>query len=832
MHDHSTPILPGEIQTHHDRIPLYGNQHTICAVQSGSWHAVETWDEHRVPADTDAVCIPEGLHVTLADAAAVCLDLVVAGHLDAVPGFDLTLRTLTVLATGHLELRDRGRVTFRDGVIDTTFDPAQFGHGLICVDGAVTIEGQPKTPWATLEEEIEAGYRAILFEAEPLGWQAGDVLVLPDTRQPTTTADTRQTEYVTVASVDGLWVTLTAPVQFDHLGWRNQEGDVDLLPDVGNLSRSIVLQSANPNGTRGHVLLTGRSDVTARYVELRDLGRTKRIPLNSTTRDAAGTVTHIGTNQIGRYAWHFHHCLGPEQPTKPWQFELTDSAVRTSPKWGVAIHNSHYGNVSRNVVDGADGAGIVTETPHEYASLIEDNLIIGPAVWGTERITGRSGRNDPTGDFWHSAVGLGLDSAACTIRRNHIYACKDGIGMAGFATTVFRWPAFRGADPMTDGIDVRRPREDDTRTVPVYPFDFPTDHNQVWGARRGIETWTVNAYPDGLEMFPNLTLVHCRRGTDFEDQDETTTQGWRILGDFSTIAVEDIWGEEYGGLTFKPGYEFGQTHRGIVIRGYRFAYQQILNPFQGRNTHVTFTNATFECPIVLFQPRGIIARSAHGAPCVQRWDGCTFLPVNGQPPAFLYGYYPLSEWTHSLNRSDFGWLAPVSYHLRPWADGRNLDVYLASQAATFTLPAIPADQAYGDMPPGVHTNAELIALGTPIFGAVIPDGAEPFGADYDGVPFFAMDVSVSPPNPCPDPDAALLQQIAQLQQQVTQLQQQVAQLESDLGAAVALADGRLFAMQMAIATLQNISTTGNVQAQLQKARAAIAQALSALQAAP
>jgi len=159
----------------------------------------------------------------------------------------------------------------------------------------VTIEGQAKTPWSALATEIHAGEMALLLASAPDGWQAGDVLVLPDTRQPTLAAGAEtdgysHTEHVTIAAVTGTnLVTLSAPVQFDHLGWRNQQGAVEIHPDVGNLSRSIVLQSENPNGTRGHVLLTGRSDVTARNVELLNLGRTKRIPLNSTTRDAAGT---------------------------------------------------------------------------------------------------------------------------------------------------------------------------------------------------------------------------------------------------------------------------------------------------------------------------------------------------------------------------------------------------------------------------------------------------------------------------------------------------------------------------------------------------------------
>jgi hypothetical protein len=487
------------------------------------------------------------------------------------------------------------------------------------------------------------------------------------------------------------------------LGWKNQQGQTELFPDVGNVTRSVVLQSENPLGTRAHVLVTGRSTVSGRFVELRDLGRTTVAPLDSTTTDATGNVTHVGTNQIGRYPWHFHHCLGPEKTTDMYQFEATGLAVRGAEKWGIAVHGSHYGYVGFNVIDGAKGSGIVTETISEYASVIESNLIIGRKGSG-ERITQRSQRNDPLGDFWHGSVGLGLTSASCTIRHNRVYDCKEGIGMAGFRTMPPQWPAFKGADPMAHAQPKRF-------VEPYYyPFDFPTNDNLIWGCWRGIETWTADSYEDKCEMFPGLTIVNCRAGTDLEDQQETVTKRWRFLGDFAQI------GSGAMALVFKDAYEFGHTHLDGEFRGYDVAYRMVFPHDYSR-----FIRCVFECRVVVYQPLGHMLRFNRGWSGL--WQDCTFRDVNGGP-TFIAGDYPkydIDLWLQ-VNTPERQFLQPTSYAIRPWWDGRNLNIYHSFQRADWAKAPIAAPDAYGDFPPGVYSHGQLIARGTPIFGAVIPGG--------------------------------------------------------------------------------------------------------------
>jgi len=302
--------------------------------------------------------------------------------------------------------------------------------------------------------------------------------------------------------------------------------------------------------------------------------------------------------------------------------------------------------------------------------------------------------------------------------------------MAGFRTSIQQWPSFRGADPFVDG------RRATTNDPYRYPFECPTDHNQIWGCVRGIETWTADSYVGHEEMFPDLTLVHCYHGTNFNDQDEATTLRWRILGDFAQIQIGDDIG--YGaafGVTFKDGYEFGHTHVGMEVRGYDAAYRQVLRTVR-HESYSRFIDCTFECPTIVYQPLGIYGRRSDRS-WAGLWQGCVFLPVAGHL-TFAAGWYPkydIGAWLgSSINDRDQAALAMVRYQIRPWRDGRDLDVYHWFQSADFELPPITAPWFYGDLPPGVSSNAALIALGTPIFGAVLPQTAEPFGDFFFAAP--------------------------------------------------------------------------------------------------
>ena len=213
-------------------------------------------------------------------------------------------------------------ITIADRPFDPDLDPSQAGNGIVAL-GRVTMHGAPKNPtFVRFGQEPLAGVTNLVFERPVEGWKAGDTLVIPDTRQLSANESGRnyqsQSEKVRIASISRSGVTLEAPLVYDHKGARNAAGKLEFLPHVGNLTRNVVVRSEHPDGTRGHMLFSSRADVDLRYVEFRELGRTKMGMLNNTMTDSEGRARRLGTNQIGRYSVHFHHTFGPKQDAHQW----------------------------------------------------------------------------------------------------------------------------------------------------------------------------------------------------------------------------------------------------------------------------------------------------------------------------------------------------------------------------------------------------------------------------------------------------------------------------------------------------------------------------------
>src|SRR6185369_12884507 len=122
------------------------------------------------------------------------------------------------------------------------------------------------------------------------------------------------------------------------------------------------------DGTRGHCFSHGRSYPLINNVEFKNTGRSKNAAFNETQpTNFSGTVTHIGTNQRGRYGgWHFHHNMGPARTSAEqadssvyqfvakgcsvWNEDLADP--NNLPRWAFTMHGGEasYGLIQNNVV--------------------------------------------------------------------------------------------------------------------------------------------------------------------------------------------------------------------------------------------------------------------------------------------------------------------------------------------------------------------------------------------------------------------------------------------------------------------------------------------------
>ena len=551
-HEH-TPAVSGVPQG----VPYFCSNATAVSIASGSWSDTATWAAGKTPGSADKVKISAGHLVTLDIVSDVRLDCIeVNGLLRFATDRNTRVKVANLMVTeeGRLEIGTdsdpvapdaTAEVIIADQPIDRTIDPAQIGSGITGL-GRIIMHGAIKTPtFARLAREPAAGDETLVFDQAVSGWMPGDRVVLPDTRQ--LRGNERganyqpQNEEVQVSSVAANLVTLNSPLRFAHQGARNADGRLEFLPHAGNISRNVVIRSENPQGVRGHIIFISRAAVDMRYVEVRDMGRTKMGVLDNSEFDGTGRLVKFGTNQIGRYAIHFHHNFGPKDALDGgYQFTLVGNAVHGAPKWGITIHNSHYGMVRDNVVYDTRGAGIVTEDGTESFNVFDHNFAL--RVEGSGDFAPRSGYGGPGPDPGGEGAGFWFRGPNNYVR-NNVAANADsfGFGFAAGALGIVRIPAFKNADTSRDAETVML----DTSSATALEFR----DNEAYGAMQSGVAWGWNG------TIANLRVWHStRHGLTATPADRLIVDRVTIRGDAPMLghpseSPSGIWLSDYTAKT-------------------------------------------------------------------------------------------------------------------------------------------------------------------------------------------------------------------------------------------------------------------------------------------
>ena len=322
-----------------ERVLIVAVRQTVEAQPDSTWDCVEVAGTLRVSRAHDTV-----LRFT---------------HLFVLPGgvLDVGTQADPIPADRHVEL------IVRDVPIDTARDPFQWGNGLVNF-GTQTRVGAAKLAWTTLTESVMQGALTVTLAEDPQGWRPGDELLIPDT-----SLGGRQREQpVSVASMSGRTVTLSKPLDFDHLAQTDPDGGIVLLPRIANLTRNLVVRSENPAGTRGHTADVGH-DASWRiaYNELSGLGRSKAESIDDTTADRS----HIGTNPKGRYVDHKHHAHGFGSVSVG---NVLRGSGQVVGKWGLVVHGTHDALIERNIGIDFSGAAFITEDGYEVRNVFRKNF--------------------------------------------------------------------------------------------------------------------------------------------------------------------------------------------------------------------------------------------------------------------------------------------------------------------------------------------------------------------------------------------------------------------------------------------------------------------------
>ena len=359
--------------------------------RSGDWSNAETWDGGKVPAAGARVQIRQGHHVRYdVESDQVIRSIHVAGILEfardrntrldvglikiqpgddaSENGFDCEAH-MPVVAPGAprpallVGLPDQPvpagttaliRLTYIEGM-DKETCPA-----IVCCGGRMEFHGAPlKRTWVKLPREAYRGEPTILLKGSEIeGWKPGDHLVLSGT---TRQFGYKQTRTVSVAEnpsseerlikqirpyVEGglVLVRLDKPLDFEHRSEEHYRGD------VANLTRNVIVESANPDGERGHTMYHKRSQGSISYAEFRHLGK---------------------EGVLGKYSLHFHLLGDTMRGTSVVGASIWDSKNR----W-ITVHGTSDLVVRDCVGYKSVGHGFFLEDGTETRNIFDRNLAI------------------------------------------------------------------------------------------------------------------------------------------------------------------------------------------------------------------------------------------------------------------------------------------------------------------------------------------------------------------------------------------------------------------------------------------------------------------------
>jgi PKD repeat protein len=722
------------IVTPFDKIPNFGANPTVVSVQSGAWSDVNTWSTHQLPGAGDVVSIAANTVVTydvVGTAAPDTVAIQAGGSLRFRTDMTtkLTVTNLLVLAGGELQVgtptnpvlpQYKAEISIADVPLDTTKDPAQYGHGLIAL-GKVTMSGTAKNQtFVTLAAAPNAGDTTLSLSQPVTGWQAGDKLVLPDSTEPLPgTTSPSQWEVLTLASVspDGKTLTLSSPLQYAHPGAKDGQGNISFLPHVGNITRNVVVHSASATGTRGQVFFTYRADVDIRYTQFSGLGRTTNNALDNTTFDSSGNVTHVGTNQQGRYPIQFAHLYGPSAiPADGYQYTFVGNSVfcPLTPmnfRWGIDIHDSDYGLIQDNVVYNWAGAGIIADTGSENFNVIQHNFVV--------RVNGMGWRADGGGsDIGREGVAFWFGTPNNYVNNNvaaNAVGPGEQYGYTYYLTGTAKIPTYQGADPSVAG----QSKSMDMHAIPLLSFSG----NEVYGTLRGLTIWflgtsyTSTVQGVGVSTVKDFHAWHVYMGIfaypinnvvfdGFVQRGEPygTGIGYYIqdyLNANTVIRNSDIQGLQYGimipdrmGDTRDTGQTPGTfTVENTYLRNQYDIYAETMNTTGAAST---------------LSPRTTIIRNVKfdHASASGEWD--------------IY----LNFLSNPSDRPGYNWVQGDQFFVYNYNQvaGSNFQVYYNEQAASFIVPQT-SSAGIGSPDAGLTNQDNWNKYGLAIAGAVAPSNA-------------------------------------------------------------------------------------------------------------
>src|ERR1043166_5449546 len=241
------------------------------------------------------------------------------------------------------------RLTYFEGM-DTNTLPA-----LMNCSGRMDIHGAPMNrTWVKLGATAKAGESKVALTESVTGWKVGDRIIITVSkesedggssyRQSARRPRHVETEERFITAIDGATLTLDKPLAYEHFGIGFTRSE------VANLSRNVVIESAKPDGVRGHTMYHRDSNGGISYAEFRHLGK---------------------EGLLGKYSIHFHLVRDTMRGSGVLGASIWDSHNR----W-ITIHGTDYLLVRDCVGSQSVGHGFFLEDATEQYNVFDHNLAV------------------------------------------------------------------------------------------------------------------------------------------------------------------------------------------------------------------------------------------------------------------------------------------------------------------------------------------------------------------------------------------------------------------------------------------------------------------------
>jgi hypothetical protein len=445
----------------------------VRTAQSGPWSAASTWEGGKVPLAGARVQVRAGHTVVYdVDSTVPIRSIHVAGTLTFAPdrdtrldvglikiqpgddasenGFDCDAhapdvapaQARPVLEVGSPERPiDAAHTALIRLVPHPDLDP-QSCPAIICCGGRMDFHGAPMSrTWVKLGATAKAGDAVVTLAEAVSGWKTGDRIIVTPTQRDQHEMGTRRpgagarkvfTEERTIKSVDGGQLTLDQPLSNEHLGTGEYRGE------VANLSRNVVVESAEPSKSRGHTMYHRGSAGAISYAEFRHLGK---------------------EGVLGRYSLHYH--LAGD--TMRGSYVIGASIWDSGNRW-LTIHGTNYLVVRDCVGYQSVGHGYYLEDGTEVFNVLDRNLAV--QAFKGKPLPKQAlpfDQNEGAGFWWANSLNSFTRNVAC---ENDRY---------GYRFEATRTSSFKLTLPIQQPDGSRKPA--DIRTLPFVRCDDNEAHS-------------------------------------------------------------------------------------------------------------------------------------------------------------------------------------------------------------------------------------------------------------------------------------------------------------------------------------------------------------------